>query len=82
MKSVVSYQGLGTICWLMVFAMAMTTGCTRHFFRERADKETYAILKEKEKDPRWRLGEFDVYPDPRGPFRGFYQPRSSADAAG
>ncbi len=71
METVVKYQGRGKICWLMVLAMVTTGGCTRNFYRERADKEAFDILKEKEKDPRWRLGEFSVYPDPRARFADF-----------
>src|ERR1700677_1163719 len=71
MKTVVKYEGRGKICCLLLLAMTMAGGCTRNYYREHADKETYAILQEKEKDPRWRIGEFDVYPDPRARFTDF-----------
>ena len=74
MKSAVKYIGRDKLCWLVVLVLAMNGGCTRNFYRQRADKETYAILQEKEKDPRWRLGAFDVYPDPRSRFADFTKP--------
>src|SRR5439155_1236839 len=58
-------------CWLMVFLLCSCGGCTRKFFREKTDSEVDCILSEKERDPRWRLGEFNVYPDPRARFADF-----------
>jgi outer membrane protein TolC len=60
-----SLCGLSTLL-LVVGALALG-GCTRHFFREHADKEAEAILKEKDRDP-WQIEQFHVYPDPRARF--------------
>jgi hypothetical protein len=43
-------------------------GCTRRFFRRAADHQVECVLKEKEIDPRWALGPWHVYPDPRARF--------------
>jgi hypothetical protein len=43
-------------------------GCTRRFFRRAADHQVECVIKEKEKDPRWALGPWHVYPDPRARF--------------
>ncbi|HEV3259419.1 MAG TPA: hypothetical protein VG013_21310 [Gemmataceae bacterium] len=41
------------------------TGCTRHFFRNRADMEVNTVLAEKDQYPDWRIEQYHVYPDPR-----------------
>jgi hypothetical protein len=43
-------------------------GCTRRFYRERADKEVDAVLAEKDKYPDWKLEHAHVYPNPRARF--------------
>jgi outer membrane protein TolC len=43
-------------------------GCTRHFFRKKADEEVAEVLAEKDKYPDWRIEQFHVYPDPRARF--------------
>ncbi|MBY0233272.1 MAG: TolC family protein [Gemmataceae bacterium] len=42
-------------------------GCTRRWFRERADKDVACVLSEKT-DPRWDLEGFTIAPDPRARF--------------
>jgi outer membrane protein TolC len=44
------------------------SGCTRNFFRKRADEEVDAVLVEKDKYPAWKIDQFHVYPDPRARF--------------
>jgi hypothetical protein len=50
--------------------LALAAGCTRGFFRERADRDVEALLTEKSIDPRWdvRTRNWYVYPDPRARF--------------
>lgn len=43
-------------------------GCTRHFFRNRADKEVAEVLAEKDNNPVWRIDQYHVYPDTRARF--------------
>jgi hypothetical protein len=40
-------------------------GCTRRFYRDRADKEVDSLLLEKDKYPEWKIDDYHVYPDPR-----------------
>jgi hypothetical protein len=44
------------------------TGCTRPFFRNRADNEVGEILAQKDKYPDWKIDNWHVYPDPRSRF--------------
>src|SRR5262249_34450469 len=43
-------------------------GCTRKFFRQRADREVTQVLAEKDKFPSWKIEQFHVYPDTRARF--------------
>lgn len=57
------------ICLLAFLVLVGSfSGCTRRFFRRSADKETNALIKEKDVDPRWKLENFYIYPDPRARF--------------
>src|SRR5437899_1621015 len=57
------------LCFLLAAGFALgPTGCTRHFFRERADKEVSAVLAEKDKYPDWAIEQFHVYSDPHARF--------------
>ena len=56
--------------WLAVF-LALAAGCTRAFFRERADQDVEGLLEEKSTDPRWAVQGWHVYPDPRARFAEF-----------
>jgi hypothetical protein len=44
------------------------SGCTRHFFRERADAQVDRVLAEKDRYPEWKIENEHVYPDPRARF--------------
>ena len=52
--------------WLA--ALVVAAGCTRSFFRERADRDVEALLEEKGADPRWAVESWHIYPDPRARF--------------
>ena len=56
--------------------LALAAGCTRGFFRERADRDVEALLTEKSVDPRWdvRTRNWYVYPDPRARFADLDKP--------
>jgi Outer membrane efflux protein len=56
--------------WLALF-LAIAGGCTRAFFRERADQDVEGLLEEKSVDPRWAVQGWHVYPDPRARFAEF-----------
>lgn len=44
------------------------TGCTRRFYREKADKEVVQVLSQKDVYPQWKIENWHVYPDPRARF--------------
>ncbi len=48
--------------------LAAQSGCTRNFYRKRADQEVDEILTEKDRYPDWHIDQFHVYPDPRARF--------------
>lgn len=52
----------------MLFCAAAAGGCTRPFYRYRADKEVAKILTQKDQYPRWGIQQYHVYPDPRARF--------------
>jgi hypothetical protein len=58
---------LRRLSWLAVL-VAVGGGCTRAFFRERADQQVDALLTEKSIDPRWAVEGWYVYPDGRARF--------------
>jgi hypothetical protein len=49
-------------------------GCTRTDFRLAADRQSYAILTEKMRDPRWTSPRIDITPNPRSRFYDPYDP--------
>lgn len=52
----------------LLVALAATAGCTRAFYRQQADCEALAIIDRADSDPRWRLFDYRIYPDPRSRF--------------
>src|ERR1700676_922319 len=48
--------------------LAHITGCTRPFYRNRADCEVAEVLAQKDKYPDWKIDNWHVYPDPRARF--------------
>ena len=43
-------------------------GCTRHYFRQRADKDVEGIITQKNIFPDWQVRNWHVYPDARARF--------------
>src|SRR3989442_2819469 len=57
------------LCIMVATTMAVGgVGCTRPFFRKRADMEVADILTEKDQYPDWQIEQYHVYPDPRARF--------------
>ncbi|HMO34522.1 MAG TPA: hypothetical protein PKA06_00630 [Gemmatales bacterium] len=57
--------------WFGVFLISgylLLAGCTREFFREKADTEVEALLAKKDADERWPLINYWVYPHPLSRF--------------
>jgi outer membrane protein TolC len=61
------------IPFLLVF-LCLITGCTRHFFRERADTQADVLVADKASDPQWALINYWVYPHPLSRFADFDNP--------
>lgn len=53
---------------LVAVLLAAGTGCTRKFFREKADKDVTGVLTQKNVFPDWKIENWHVYPDPRARF--------------
>jgi len=49
-------------------------GCSRSFWRDQADRDSYLAITEKLNDPRWALPRIDVNADPRSRFYDPYDP--------
>ncbi|MCI0460760.1 MAG: TolC family protein [Gemmataceae bacterium] len=60
--------GKPALCLALALVLAGFGGCTRRFYRERADKEVAVILADKDKYPQWKIENFHVYPHPRARF--------------
>jgi hypothetical protein len=56
-----------TCAWLLAFLLA-GPGCTRHFYRDRADNQVEQVLREKNVVPNGKIENFHVYPDSRARF--------------
>jgi hypothetical protein len=56
------------VCFLFLAAFIGLTGCTRSFYRERADRDVDQLLVEKSADDRWRLINYYIYPHPYARF--------------
>ncbi|MBD3672622.1 MAG: TolC family protein [Planctomycetaceae bacterium] len=60
---------LGTLCLLVVMS-----GCSRKFWREQADHDSYELIAEKMSDPDWEVPRMDITPDPRSRFYDPFDP--------
>lgn len=49
-------------------ALVATPGCTRNFYRQRADKDVEGVITQKNVFPDWQVKNWHVYPDPRARF--------------
>ena len=56
---------------LLVIAAVLAvagTGCTRKFFRQRADNDVIGVITQKNVFPAWKVENWHVYPDSRARF--------------
>ena len=60
--------------WIGMLAMAAVAGCTRTHYREKADRDVYAIQQERLVDPRWSVPLRPVEPPPLSRFRDPFDP--------
>lgn len=65
-----------SMTWLILGAMGLSSlsGCSRHFWRLQADKDTYNDIGQKLNDERWELPRIDLTPDQRSRFFDPYDP--------
>lgn len=69
----------------LILLAIMLSSCTRAFYREQADDETYGAIQERNGDPRWALSQIDIQP-PSGsrwfdPYNPDFPPMPPDDAA-
>jgi hypothetical protein len=70
----------GTSCQVLLFSLVCLgvllggSGCTRRFFRKRADEQVDEVVAEKDKYPDWKIEQFHVYPDPHARFADWTNP--------
>src|SRR2546428_13963865 len=51
-----------------LLVLAVSGGCSRAYYRQRADREANGVIAEKSRDPRWPVQDFRIEPDPRSRF--------------
>ncbi|SFI05314.1 TolC family protein [Planctomicrobium piriforme] len=54
--------------------LLQSAGCSRTFWRDQADRDSYLAINERLNDPRWAVPRIDVTPDPRSRFFDPYDP--------
>lgn len=59
---------------LTAFCLQTITGCSRRFWRQQADRESYRAVAEKLNDDRWLVPRLDTTPDHRSRFHDPYDP--------
>ena len=66
------------ICFLCLVAIAAAlgsnAGCTRQHYRKKADREVYTVLREGNNDPRWKIDDYRIIPDPTSRMYDPYHP--------
>ena len=63
--------------WSTIFALVFAPGCSRRFWREQAEKDTYHAVSEKLDDQRWAVPRTSITPDKRSRFYDPYDPDAS-----
>jgi outer membrane protein TolC len=48
----------------VILLVCLLGGCTRSFYRSRADGDTYRAVDERNRDPQWALPRTDITPSP------------------
>ncbi|MEQ9407258.1 MAG: TolC family protein [Fuerstiella sp.] len=68
------YSRVVTTMLLAAMCVQTFSGCSRRFWREQADQDTYRAISEKLTDERWQNPRMDMTPDPRSRFYDPYDP--------
>ncbi|MDG2391620.1 MAG: TolC family protein [Planctomycetaceae bacterium] len=83
----ISHHSSRIAAGLLIAALMMTvlSGCSRKFWREQADHDSYELIAEKMNNPAWWAPRMDITPDPRSrffdPFDPDHEPLPPDDAA-
>jgi hypothetical protein len=57
------------LTWALTAGLLLPgAGCTRPFYRKKADEEVSEVLAQKDKYAAWKIENWHVYPDPRARF--------------
>lgn len=67
------WKALGSSLLGIVVATS-SVGCSRSFWRQQADTDTYEAITEHLTDQRWSVPRIDITPDPRSRFYDPYDP--------
>ena len=62
---------------VVVCALALIVllpGCSRRFWRNQAERDTYNVISQKLNNPHWQLPRINLNPDPRSRFYDPYDP--------
>ncbi|HUG18742.1 MAG TPA: hypothetical protein VMM56_07170, partial [Planctomycetaceae bacterium] len=65
---------IGGLLLAIAIVLCCMPGCSRSFWREQADRDSYELISEKMTDPAWDLPRMDITPDPRSRFYDPYDP--------
>src|SRR5213076_2445992 len=69
-----SARRLATLAAVALTALSAGPGCSRKFFRERADCDVAGVITQKNVFPDWAVKNWHVYPDPRARFADPFNP--------
>ena len=60
--------------WFVLISLLAIPGCSRRFWRQQAERDTYAAVTRKLSDPHWAVPRVDLKPDPRSRFYDPWDP--------
>ncbi len=59
---------------LVCTCLVLFSGCSRRFWRQQAERDTYEAVRSKLNDPRWAVPRVNLTPDPRSRFYDPWNP--------
>ncbi len=75
LKPVHHQRGTCWLVWMMAVWLPLSSvGCSRPFWRDQANRDSYEAISDNLDDPRWAVPRIDVTPDPRSRFYSPYDP--------
>lgn len=71
--------------WVVIVLLCVLGGCGRAWYRRDADRDSYAILEERNNNPQWQVPYFSLNPNPESrlfdPYNPDYPPMPPDDPA-